>query len=152
MDKSTNNPGRTARLLALMKQGDDAFNSRDFAAMNVVHHPNMIAHITGNPKPINGREAHAATMREMFRMFPDVHVHNDPYPIQFGNGDWITVITRTRGTFLGEMLLPGGKRIDATGKAFDLDFCTAARWEADLLIEEYVFWDSALQARQLGLA
>ena len=25
---------RTAHLLALMKQGDDAFNSRDFAAMN----------------------------------------------------------------------------------------------------------------------
>ena len=46
---------RTAHLLALMKKGDDAFNARDFAAMDAVHHPDMIAHITGNAEPIYGR-------------------------------------------------------------------------------------------------
>src|ERR1700730_16031224 len=39
-----------------------------------------------------GRAAHAAAMREMLRIFPDIHVHT-PYPIQFGDGDWITVVT-----------------------------------------------------------
>jgi hypothetical protein len=29
---------RTTQLLALVKDGDDAFNNRDFAAMNAVHH------------------------------------------------------------------------------------------------------------------
>jgi hypothetical protein len=91
-------------------------------------------------------------LKEMFRIFPDVHVYNDPYPIQFGSGDWITVITRTTGTFTGEMILPYGKRITPTGKAFDLDFATTARWDGDLLIEEFALWDSALQAQQLGLA
>jgi hypothetical protein len=37
-------------------------------------------------------------------------------------------------------------------KAFDLTFSTTARWEGDQLIEEHVFWDSALQAQQIGLA
>ena len=81
-----------------------------------------------------------------------MHVGNDPYPIQFGSGDWITVITRATGTFTGEMVLPGGTVIAPTGKAFDLDFATTARWDGDLLVEEFVLWDSALQAQQIGLA
>ena len=143
---------RTAKLLALMKKGDDAFNSRDFAAMKAVHHPDMIAHILGSAEPIKGQSAHAAMMKAMFRTFPDIHVHNDPYPTQFGSGDWITVITRATGTFTGEMKLPDGKVIAPTGKAFDLDFSTTARWEGDELIEEHVFLDPALRSQQIGLA
>jgi hypothetical protein len=137
--------------LKLMKNGDDAFNSRDVAGMNATHHPEMIAHVTGSAEPIRGRVAHAAMIQQMLRIFPDVHVDNDPYLIQFGSNDWITVITRTRGTFTGEMILPDGNVIAPTGKAFDLNFATTARWEGDLLREEYVFWDSALQAQQIGL-
>jgi hypothetical protein len=115
MDTKTENFSRTAHLLALMKKGDDAFNSHDFAGMKAVHHPKMIARVAGGAKPINGQPAHAAMIKEMFRIFPDVHVYNDPYPIQFGSGDWITVITRTTGTFTGEMILPDGRVIAPTG-------------------------------------
>ena len=149
---TTQNINRTTHLLALMKKGDDAFNARDFEGMKAVHHPKIVAHVAGEAKPIKGQPAHAAMMKEMFRIFPDVHVHNDPYPIQFGSGDWITVITRATGTFTGEMILPDGKVIAPTGKAFDLDFATTAKWDGDLLIEEFVFLDSALRAQQIGLA
>ena len=152
MATTTPNADWTAHLLALMKKGDDAFNARDFAGMKAVHHPDMVAHIMGSPQPIRGQSAHAEAMKAMIGIFPDVHVDNDPYPIQFGSGDWITVITRTQGTFTGEMVLPGGKMIAPTGKSFDLDFATTARWDGDLLIEEFVFWDSAMQAQQLGIA
>lgn len=152
MATTTHNTSRTTHLLALMKEGDDAFNSRDFAAMSAIHHPDMVAHVTGSAEPIHGQPAHAAMMGEMFRIFPDVHVSNDPYPVQFGSGDWITVITRATGTFTGEMTLPGGQVITPTGKAFDVDFATTAKWDGDLLVEEFVLWDSALQAQQIGLA
>ena len=62
------------------------------------------------------------------------------------------MITRCTGTFSGEMPGADGAVIAPTGKAFDLDFTTTARWEGKLLIEEYVSWDSALQAQQIGLA
>jgi hypothetical protein len=88
----------------------------------------------------------------MYRTFPDVHVHNDPYPIQFGGGDWTTVITRATGTFTGDMALPDDKVIAPTGKAFDVTFATTAKRDGDLLLEEFVSWDSALQAQQIGLA
>ncbi len=152
MVDTTQDTSRTTRLLALMKQGDDAFNARDFAAMDAVHHPDMVAHTTGNAEPIYGRAAHAAVMKQMFRAFPDVHVHNDPYPLQFGRGDWITVVSRTTGTFTGEMTGPDGKVIAPTGKAFDVEFAQTVKWDGDQLIEIAAFWDAALQARQLGLA
>ncbi len=152
MNTTPPNTSRTEHLLALMKKGDDAFNARDFAAMDAVHHPDMIAYITGNAEPIYGRAAHAAMMRQMFRIFPDVHVYNDPYPIQFGNGDWITVVTRNTGTFTGEMSLPDGKVIAPTGKAFDVEFVQTVKWDGDLLIEIAAFWNAARQAQQIGLA
>ncbi len=43
-----------------MKQGADAFNRQDIDAMNAVHHPDMIAHVTGSDS-IYGRPAHAAS-------------------------------------------------------------------------------------------
>ena len=146
------NTSRTAHLLELMKKGDDAFNSRDVAAMNAAHHPDIIAHIMGIPDPVLGRVAHAAMIQQMIRVFPDIHVHNDPYPIQLGSGDWITVITRATGTFTGEMKLPDGKVIAPTGKAFDLEFGQTAKWDGDQVTEIFAFWDSALQAQQVGLA
>jgi hypothetical protein len=150
--KKTQNPSRTTRLLALMTKGDDAFNARDFAGMKAVHHPDMIAHITGNAQPIYGEVAHAKLIKEMFRMFPDVHVYNDPYRIQFGSEDWITVICRITGTFTGEMILPDGKLMAPTGKSFDIEFCQTSKWEGDQLVIISAFWDSALQAGQIGLA
>ena len=142
---------RTAHLLALMRKGDDAFNARDFAAVDAVHHPNMVAHITGNARPIYGSVAHAAAMQQMLRIFPDMHV-NTPYPIQFGSGDWITVVTRATGTFTGQMTLPNGKVIAPTGKAFDLEFGQTTKWDGDRLIIISAFFDAAQQAKQLGLA
>ncbi len=116
MTTTTHGTSRTAHLLALMKKGDDAFNARDFAAVDQVHHPDMVAYITGLAEPVYGRQAHAAAMQQMLRIFPDMYVHSDPYPIQFGSGDWITVVTNATGTFTGEMTLPDGTVIAPTGK------------------------------------
>ena len=147
----TTHTSRTAHLLELMTKGDDAFNARDFEAVDAVHHPEMIAFITGLAEPVYGREAHAKAMQQFIRSFLDMHV-DTPYPIQFGSGDWITVVTRTTGTFTGEMTLPNGKVIAPTGKAFDVEFGQTSKWDRDQLIRISAFWDSALQAKQLGLA
>jgi ketosteroid isomerase-like protein len=141
---------RTEHLLALMTQGDDAFNARDFEAVDAVHHPDMIAFITGLAEPVYGSEAHTAAMQQFLESFPDMHV-NTPYPIQFGTGDWITVITRATGTFTGEMTLPDGNVIPPTAKAFDVEFGQTTKWDGDRLIIISAFWDAALQAKQLGL-
>jgi ketosteroid isomerase-like protein len=148
---TTNHATRTARLLELMTKGDEAFNARDFEAVDAIHHPDMIAFITGLAEPVYGRDAHAKAMQQFIRSFPDMHV-DTPYPIQFGSGDWITVITRATGTFTGEMTLPDGNVIAPTEKAFNVEFGQSSKWDGDQLIMISAFWDSALQAKQLGLA
>ena len=142
---------RTDHVLALMAKGDELFNARDWEALEPIHHPDMIAHIPGSAEPIYGREAHGAAMKQLVRMFSDIRVHI-PYPIQFGDGDWITVVTNATGTLTGEMTLPDGNVIAPTGKAFDLEFGQTTKWEGDRLIVIAAFFDAALQRQQLGLA
>ena len=149
---TTTEASTTARLLALMKKGDDAFNARDFATVDTVHHPDMVAYVTGLAEPIYGKDAHAAFMQQYLRIFPDAHVNSDPYPIQFGSGDWITVVTYTTGTFTGEMTLPDGTVVPPTGRAFDLEFGQTTKWADDKIIVISAFWDAALQRRQIGLS
>src|ERR1700724_3978535 len=149
---ATADTSRTAHLLALMKKGDDAFNARDFAAVREVHHPYMIAYIRGLADPVSAKEAHAAAMQQFLRIFPDMHVYSDPYPIQFGSGDWITVVTRATGTFTGEMTLPDGTVIAPTGKPFDLEFGQTTKWDGDQLTVISAFYDAAVQRQQIGLA
>src|SRR2546422_197460 len=120
------------------------------AALDAVHHPDMIAHVPGNAQPIYGRAAHAVAMRQLVQIFPDIHVHT-PYPTQFGSGDWITVVTRATGTFTGEMILPNGTRIPPTGKTFDVEFGQTSKWDGDELIVIAAFWDSALLSQQIGM-
>ena len=152
MTITTETGNRTERLLVLMKKGDDAFNARDFETVDSVHHPDMVAHITGLPAPVYGKEAHSAAMAKMVAAFPDIHVHCDPYPVQVGSGDWITVVTNVTGTFTGELTLPHGTVIKGTGKAFDVEFAQTTKWADDQLIVISAFWDAALFARQVGLA
>ena len=64
----------------------------------------------------------------------------------------ITVVSRVTGTFTGEMTMPDGKVVPPTEKAFDLQFAQTVKWDGDLLTEICAFWDSALQAKQIGLA
>jgi SnoaL-like polyketide cyclase len=142
---------RTAHLLELMRRGDDAFNARDFETVDEVHDPDMIAYIPGSAEPIYGAKAHAAAMQAFLRSFPDMHT-NTPYAIEFGSGDWITVITNATGTFTGEMTLPDGKVIAPTEKAFDLEFAQTTKWKGDRLVVIAAFYDTALQQKQLGLA
>ena len=49
------------------------------------------------------------------------------------------------------MALPDGNVILPTGKPFDLEFAQTSKWEGDQLIVISAFWDTALQAKQLGL-
>jgi hypothetical protein len=94
----------------------------------------------------------ASAMQQFLRIFPDMHVYSDPYPIQFGSGDWITVVTNATGTFTGEMTLPDGTVIPPTGKAFDIEFGQTTKWDGDQLIIISAFWDAARQRQQIGLA
>jgi hypothetical protein len=47
---------------------------------------------------------------------------------------------------------PDGKEIAPTGKSFDVEFCTVARWDDGQIVEENVMYDLVTFMRQLGLS
>jgi hypothetical protein len=58
-----------------------------------------------------------------------------------------------RGTFSGPMKGADGKDIPPTGKRFDVDFCTVARWGDDgQIIEKSLFYDLVSFMQQISLS
>jgi predicted ester cyclase len=131
----------TARLLNLMKQVDDAFNSRDYDRFLDQLHSEDVKVIQFGSESTLGRPPHRNVIEETLAAFPDMRVHNDPYDVQFGQGQWTVAMGRVSGTFTKPMQSPEGGTIAPTGKRFETFFTTIAKWKNGQIVEEYVMLD-----------
>jgi predicted ester cyclase len=140
------------RHLRLMKSADDGFNAQDFSFfMDHRHHPDVVVHQFGSPDT-KGVDPHRQIAEYMLATFPDLRVHNDPYDIQFGQGEYSVAMGKLSGTFTAPMTLPDGTVVPATGKSFTTFFTTIARWRDDQMIEEWVLYDMPDVMMQIGVA
>jgi predicted ester cyclase len=115
------------------------------------HTDDVIVRWPGQSQPTRGLNAHRNEGIEMFKIFPDNHVQNNPYKTLFAQGDWTCSIAIFTGTQTGPMVAPGGKTIPPTNKKFQVDFCTVAHWKNGQIDEENLFYDHVGMMRQLGL-
>ena len=53
---------------------------------------------------------------------------------------------------IGAMHGADGEEIAPTGKSFDVDFCTVARWDNGEIVEENLFYDLVTFMAQIGLS
>lgn len=58
---------------------------------------------------------------------------------------------RWKGKMVGPWKGLDGKVHAATGKAFELEFCTVARWKNGEIVEENLFYDQVGFLRQIGV-
>jgi ketosteroid isomerase-like protein len=100
----------------------------------------------------NGRENHEGEARAFFATFPDQHLVNRRYKAFFASGDWTCSIAHFTGTMTGPMHGADGEEIAPTGKSFDVDFCTVARWDNGEIVEENLFYDLVTFMAQIGLS
>ncbi|HVN95194.1 MAG TPA: ester cyclase [Syntrophorhabdaceae bacterium] len=110
----------------------------------VVHWPD--GHTT------KGIEKHIEDLKVMFTFAPDNRIKE--HPVRFGtpDGEWTAVTDWLEGTFTKPMVLPDGKSIPPTGKAYRVPMATIGHWGKDgVMFEEYLFWDNAEFMRQIGL-
>jgi predicted ester cyclase len=134
-----------------MQTLDDAWNSQDWDTFDKRHRQDVVVRWPAQP-PTHGGKAHRAEGVQMFKTFPDNHVGNRPYKTLFASGDWTCSIARFTGTMTGPMIGPDGKEIPPTGKSFEVDFCTVARWDENgQIVEENLFYDVVGMMKQLGL-
>ena len=52
---------------------------------------------------------------------------------------------------IGPWTAPDGKVHPPTGKTFELEFCTVARWKNGEIVEEDLFYDQVSFLRQIGV-
>jgi hypothetical protein len=58
---------------------------------------------------------------------------------------------RFSGRDVGPMKAPDGTMISPTGKSFDLDFYTVAKWDNGQIVEENLMYDLVTFMKQIGL-
>jgi ketosteroid isomerase-like protein len=136
----------------LMQTLDDAWNAQDVDVFRARHKPDVIVRWPGQPNPTVGIEDHTAESIAFWKMSPDQHLDNRPYKVFFASGDWTCSIARFKGTMTGPMQGAGGTEIPPTGKAFDVDFYTIAKWGDGQIVEENLMYDLVTFMQQLGLS
>jgi ketosteroid isomerase-like protein len=136
--------------LQRMKTLDDAWNAQDWEVFRKRHTHDTTVHWPGQPDPSRGIDAHLAES-EAFVKSIENHLENDPYRVMFGSGDWTCTIAKWKGRMVGPWQGLDGKVHEATGKTFELQFCTVARWQDGAIVEENLFYDQVGFLRQIGV-
>ena len=138
--------------MELMQTLDDAWNEQNVEVFRARHKPDVIVRWPGNPKPTVGIEDHTQEAYDFWKTFPDQRLANRPYRIFFASGDFTCSVARMTGTMKGPMKAPDGTEIPPTGKSFDVDFYTVAKWDNGQIVEENLMYDLVTFMKQIGLS
>ena len=151
-EEARDDSGVAERNKQLMQTLDDAWNAQDLETFASRHRDDVVVRWPGQPET-HGVQAHQQEAINFYRAFPNQRVGNRPYKMLIAQGAWTCSMARFTGTMTGPMKGADGKDIPPTGKSFDVDFCTVARWGDDgQIIEENLFYDLVTFMKQLGLS
>jgi steroid delta-isomerase-like uncharacterized protein len=137
-----------ADLKKLAEKYQEAVDNKDTAALAQLYAEDATLIASGEPEPIQGREAIERSVAAIFRAMPDFHAKFTPIVI---SGNYIVFEVVSQGTFTGPLASPEGD-IPPTGKSVIYKVAFIAKVNADGLIEEdRTYYDTAEFMRQLGL-
>jgi ketosteroid isomerase-like protein len=138
--------------MQLMQTLDDAWNAQDVEVFRQRHKHDVVVVWPGGNPPTRGIDDHTTESIAFWETFPDQHLDNRPYRVFFASGDWTCSIARFTGTMTGPMQGPDGTVIPPTGRPFEVEFCTVARWDNGQIVEENLFYDLVGFMKQIGVS
>jgi len=127
----------------------NVYTNQKWDELKKSHTQNIIVHYPdGNTT--KGLDAHITELKKSFIFAPDSRV--SAHPVKFGAGEWTSVIGILEATFSKPLSLGADKVMPPTGKKLKMQMATIAHWNKDCLMdEEYLFYDNADFAKQLGM-
>lgn len=135
------------RNLENTNKGIEAFNNHDSKAMSAYLADGLKWSESGMPKDTNKAET-AKQDEAMWKAFPDLKLATDSI---WAAGDYVVQQGTMTGTNKGEWKEMGLKK--GTGKPITSRFLQVYKWDKDgKLTNSWGFWNSALFAKQLGIA
>jgi hypothetical protein len=126
----------------------DVYSNQRWDRFKESHAPDILVHYPDG-HTTRGIPDHVKELKGQFIFAPDTKIAS--HPVRIESGEWTSVIGVMEGTFTKPMTLPDGKVISPTGRHFKLTMDTVGHWKNGLMDEEYLFWDNAAFASQIGL-
>jgi len=127
----------------------DVYSNQKWERLSESHSKDIVVHYPDG-SITKGLANHIDMLKPMFVFAPDTKITS--HPVKFGKGEWTAVIGEMKGTFTIPMPIGGGKTIAPTNKPFRILMATIGHWNKDnVMDEEFLFWDNAEFAKQIGL-
>jgi predicted ester cyclase len=132
-----------AKNVAAAQSEFDAFNKHDVKAVDALLTDTYTLHEVARPADLD-RKANMATTLELLKGMPDAKI--TPTTV-FGAGDYVVAMGSLSGTNTGGFPSMGVKK---NGKAVSLKFLEIFRMENGKIAEDWLFYNGASFAAQLG--
>jgi hypothetical protein len=140
------NDAAEAANVASVQAQMEAFNKHDVKALAAVMADNFVLHEIALPADLD-KKKNVAALSELFKGFADVQLTASQV---FGAGDYVVVAGTFEGTNTGPVPTMGLKK--KTGKKAVVRYLEIFRFENGKVAEDWLFYNGAAFAAQLGLA
>lgn len=126
----------------------NVFSNQQWDRFKISHAPGIKVYWPDNHVEV-GLDKHIESLKYFFTYAPDTRI--EFHPVRLGVGEWTSWIGLMQGTFTKPMKMPDGRIVQPTGKSFSLPMCTVGHWKSGTMDAEYLFWDTGLYLRQMGV-
>ena len=117
------------------------------SAMSVLHE-DCVNHDMGTGQTMRGIEENRADMENWTNTFSDMKVEVVNH---VESGDTVVTEMKMRGVNTGDMEMPDGSKIQATGKSVEMNGCQVAQFEDGKMIKATQYYNMMTMMAQLGL-
>jgi hypothetical protein len=147
-------PGMPAELARHLANFDDldfrVYTGQQWENLHRSHAQNIVVHYPDG-HTTKGIPDHIKELKFMWTFAPDNRITEHTIRVGTADGEWTAVMGYLDGTFTRPMVLPNGRVIQPTGKAYHLAMATLGHWNREgTMSEEYLFWDNATLMQQIG--
>lgn len=126
----------------------NVFSNQEWDRFKISHARDIRVYWPDNHVEV-GLDKHIESLKYFFTYAPDTRIKY--HPVRLGVGEWTSWIGLMQGTFTKPMKMPDGRIVQPTGKSFSLPMCTVGHWKSGTMDAEYLFWDTRLYLRQMGV-
>ena len=124
------------------------FNNQKWERMPESHAKDIIVNWPDGHST-KGIEKHIEGLKEMFVYSPKTKIKERR--VKFATKEFTCVTGIMTGAFTKPLPVGNGTFIQPTGKKFSISMCTLGRWKNGVMIEKWLYWDTASYLKQIGV-
>jgi len=126
----------------------ESISSGDIDSAMSVMHDNFVNHDMGTGQVMEGLDENRADMEKWTNTFSDMKVEVLNH---VESGDTVVTEMKMSGVNIGDMEMPDGSKIPATGNSIEMNSCQVAKFQDGKIIKATQYYNMMSMMAQLGL-